>query len=222
MKRWYGSHIQPPYRPYDIIKYTGQAGYSSEVMYPGVKSVDRSTYFDDEDAKNYPIKYNDNSCESWLKFRFKENWEGYTAFKDVKLCVSSDDPNIVLNFGIVQEFDRPTVSASTVAVIPQSACAYSSYSLTVNGISGITYGTSGEILSDYIVLQAKAYGTDFSYNGTPIYVFATYTPLGTYMPTDMVIEPAGFTPLGTYVPTDMVIEPAGFGLSTDMMIEDAI
>jgi hypothetical protein len=173
-------------------------------MYPGVKNVDRSTFFDDEDSLNYPIKYGDNSCETWLKFRFKQNWEGYTAFKDVRLCVSSDDPNILLWFGLSQNYNRPTVSASSVAVIPQSAGAYTQYDLTAGGASGVTYGSSGETLSDFIVLQAKAYGTDYSYNGTPIYVFATYTPLG------------------TYIPSDMMIEPAGFGVSTDMMIEPTI
>lgn len=200
MQKWYGSYKQVPYRPYDIIKYTGPAGYSSEVVYPGIKSVDRSTYADDEDSINYPIKLNENSCESWIRLRFRDWWEGYTAFKDVRLFVSAADPNISLRFGMTTEYERPTVRLSTVAIIPQSACSYYTQWLTVDGLSGITYGTSGEKLSDYIVIQATSYGTDYSYNGTPLYIQAF------------------FTPLGTNISTDMIIEPAGYNISTDMMI----
>lgn len=201
MQRWYFKNREEPYRPYDILKYTGLSGYSAEITYPGLKSIDRSTYTDDEDAINYPIKYNENSCETWLRFRFKDKWEGYTAFKNVKLFVSAADPGLDIRFGQSVGYSRPTINLSTVAITPQSACSYGVFPINVSGYSGADFGTSGYTLTDYLVLQAKSNGTDNWYNGTPIYVFLTYEPIGTNFTTDMTIEPSGYP-----ISTDMVIE----------------
>lgn len=201
MQRWYFTNKEEPYRPYDIIKYTGVAGYSSKVVYPGLKSIDRSTYCDDEDAINYPIGYKDNSCETWLKFKFKDWWEGYTAFKNVRIFVSAADPGLEMRFGQTYDYSRPTISLSTVAVTPQSACSYSSFPITVSGVSGLDFGTSGYSLTDYTVLQASSNGTNYWYNGTPVYIFLTYEPIGTNFTTNMEIEPSGYP-----ISTDMVVE----------------
>lgn len=130
---------------YDILKFTGKAGYNIPVNSISFKSVDTATYLDDRDSLNYPIfepYLNDISLsyETWTKFKLKLNEEyvdnitsrgltlekevdgvryniTYIKIKNISFWFNTKPlSNIKINVGTTNSYSKPVNTESHIAV----------------------------------------------------------------------------------------------------------
>ena len=134
-----------PILEYDILKFTGKAGYNVPVNSISFKSVDTATFLDDRDSINYPIfePYLNEislSYENWTKFRLRLNKDHidnlnsrgitvereekgfhysftYTKIKNICFWFTTKPiSKVKINVGTTNIYTKPVKSESIIAV----------------------------------------------------------------------------------------------------------